>query len=112
MMSKKEENNFTEMMNKIEEEKFNQYHKDTLLIRKLKKKIPKKLFHQIALEIYESEKWSNLEIVNKPTGTYQGKDRCLGKMWVDQYCEFEDSYSGYCYVELSDKTYLQWHYEM
>jgi len=85
-----------------------QYHTDICIIRCLKKQLPKKLFHFIAIALHESENWTKLEIVNNTTGKYQQESKAFG-MWVDQYCEFE-CYFGYCYVELPDGKYLKWDY--
>lgn len=86
-----------------------QYHKDVCIIRSLKRQIPKKLFHFIAVALHESENWAKLEIVDNTTGKYQQESKDFG-MWVDQYCEYEDCYSGYCYVKLPDRNYLKWNY--
>lgn len=96
---------------KLDEEEIEQYYNDVQIIRDLKTKLPKKLFHFIAIALHESENWTKLEIVDKPTGKYQQETKDFG-MYVDQYCEYEDCYSGYCYVKLPDGKYLKWNYWM
>lgn len=110
-MSKVEIQDYKEAEARIGQEIINQHYKDTLIIRQIKKQIPKKLFHFIAVALHESENWVNLEIVGEPTGKYQQETKEFG-MWVDQYCEYEDCYSGYCYVKLPDGRYLKWSYWM
>lgn len=110
-MTPKEIESFMEAQDEMNREKADQYSKDVQVIRDLKKKLPKKLFHFITIALHESENWIKLEIVDKPTGKYQQESKDFG-MWVDQYCEFEDSYSGYCYVKLPDGKYLSWKYWM
>ncbi len=108
-MTEAEIKDYKETEARIEEGRIKQHSKDTELIRQLKKQLPKKLFHSIVTEIHESENWSNLRFVDKPTGVYQRDHGCFG-VWVDQYCEGEDCYSGYVYVELPDGKYLAWDY--
>lgn len=87
-----------------------QYRKDVLLIRSVKKTIPKKLFKKLSTEIYESESYSNFRILPEPVGEFQGGDR---NVWVDQYVGyFGDDFHGTVCFELPDKTYLAWDYSM
>lgn len=111
-MTEEQIKEYKESEKQIETERIEQYHNDIQIIRNLKKKLPKKLFRSIVTEIHESENWSNLRIVDEPTGRHQGEHRCFGKVWVDQYCEYEDCYSGYVYVELPDGKFLAWDYWM
>ena len=109
-MSAEEIIDYQESQRKVHEEQVNQHHNDVQIIRDLKKRLTKRLFRSIVTELYESENWENLRFVDKPTGTHQGEHRCFGRLWVDQYCEYEDCYSGYCYVQLPDGRYLKWNY--
>ena len=86
-----------------------QNSKDVQFIRKLKKTIDKKLFRFFAGMLYYSENWADIKIVDKPTGQYQQENKQFG-LWINQHCILEDSYSGKCYIELPDKTFISWEY--
>ncbi len=109
-MSEKEIEDYMEVQDEMNREKAEQYHKDVQIIRDLKQKLPKKLFHFIAVALHESENWTNLEILDMPTGINQQETKDFG-MWIDQYVGYcGDNYSGYCYVQLPDGKYLKWDY--
>ena len=108
-MSEKEIKDYKEAENQMIIDEAEQHAKDITIIRDLKKHIPKKLFRFIADSLHESENWTKLEIVDSTTGKYQQETNEFGK-YIDQYCCSEDSYSGYCYIKLSDKKYLKWEY--
>jgi len=110
-MTPEETKDYEDAMDGMKEAKQKQYHKDVEVIRALKKNLPKDLFQFISRALYESENWGQLKIVDEPEGKYQRETKYFG-MWVDQYCEFEDSYYGNCYVELPNRVYLCWHYTM
>jgi len=70
-MSPKEIEDFMEAQDEMNREKAEQYHKDIQVIRAIKKTLPKRLFHFISVALYESSNWTELEIVDNPTGEYQ-----------------------------------------
>lgn len=109
-MSVDEIKDYQEAERQIEQDKIEQYAKDTAIIRQIKKQVPKKLFRQIVSEIHESDNWSNVRIVDTPTGKNQSLGKSRNNVWIDQYCEFEDCYSGHVYIELPDGKYLAWNY--
>jgi len=113
-MTEEDIKSYKEAESKIEEEREESYEKNTQIIRNLKKTLPKRLFRAICSALYESENWDKLRIVTEPTGTEQKQENRGFKfsMWVDQYTEFEDSYSGYCYIELPGNVFLAWNYWM
>lgn len=95
---------------KIQQEENEQHKKDTAVIRKIKKEIPKKLFKQLNSEIYESWNYKNFRIVDEPVGEEQGDGR---NVWVDQYSGyFGDDYHGTVCFKLPDGRFLAWDYWM
>lgn len=107
-MSKEDIADYQEAEKRVVEEAIEHHARNAAIIRSIKRDVPKKLFKYIASAIHESDNWSNVRIVNKPTGKPQKESNHI--IWVDQYCEYEDCYSGHCYIELPDGSYLAWDY--
>ena len=63
-------------------------------------------------EIEQSEGGWDFEIVDKSIGEYEGNNGI--KVWIDQRSvgQSGDSFAGTVCVELPNKKYLMWHYEV
>jgi len=109
-MSEQDIIEYKEAEQKMIDDRNKQYAKDVAIIRYIKKQVPRKIFRAIVSELYGSEHWSNIRIVDKPTGNPQNDNWGNKIVWVDQYTEFEDCYSGYIYIELPNGKYFAWDY--
>lgn len=59
-------------------------------------------------DFVESECHGEITFCEKPTGNQQSDTwGAIKRVWVDQYCEMEDSYWGYIYWPVGPDNYLK-----
>ncbi len=112
-MTKEQIDGFEQAQKQIEQMEREQHAKDAKVIRMIKKTVPKKLFKQISTEIWKSDHYHDLRIIDEPFGDFQEPGNSKGiRLWVDQSVGIlGDDFSGTVCVELPDGKYLAWNYE-
>ncbi|WP_209678579.1 hypothetical protein [Methanohalophilus levihalophilus] len=70
-------------------------------------------YEYILYELEESDKWSNLTIVELPIGDLQSSPDDAYSLYVDQHCGAcgDDFYGTVC-MSLPCKKYLLWSFQM
>ena len=111
-MTKDEEIEMAKAEKEVQKELDERYKKDQEVLDSIKQKVSPTFYKLIEQEIEESEGGFNYKIVDKPIGDFQNDYNI--KVWVDQHAvgDSGDSWEGTVSVELPDKKYLMWNFEM